>query len=87
MNEFFNDDRVQWIRQRICITHGITTDVFDEYFTESLARARSAGLARETLNDYLSDKHGSGAAVFFAVEKFIEDYEGNSCCSLISHTS
>jgi hypothetical protein len=76
MSDFWSDERVQWIRQRICITHSITTDRFDEYFTDSLARARSAGAARSSLLDYLSEKHGSGAAVFFSCQKFLEDYEG-----------
>lgn len=67
---------MQWIRQRVCITHSITTDKFDEYFTDSLERARSAGIARESLLEYLSEKHGAGAAVFFSCEKFVEDYEG-----------
>jgi hypothetical protein len=62
--------------QRVCITHSITTDKFDEYFTDSLERARSAGIARESLLEYLSEKHGAGAAVFFSCEKFVEDYEG-----------
>lgn len=78
MADFWSDDRVQWIRQRVCITHSITTDKFDEYFTDSLERARSAGIARESLLEYLSDKHGSGAAVFFSCQKFVEDYEGRS---------
>lgn len=73
---------MQWIRQRICITHSITTDKFDEFFTDSLARARSADMARTSLMDYLSEKHGSGAAVFFSCEKFEEDYEGEKICRL-----
>lgn len=67
---------MQWIRQRVCITHSITTDKFDAYFTDTLERARSAGSAREYLLDYLSDKQGPGAAVFFSCQKFLEDYEG-----------
>ena len=79
MTDFFNDERVKWIRQRVCITHSITTDRFDEYFTESLERARSAGVARESLLDYVSGSHGPGAAVFFSCVKSVEDYEGELC--------
>lgn len=70
------DDRVKWIRQKVVLALEITTDSFDNYFQESLDRARSAGVAREQLTQYLSDKYGAGSALFFAAHNWAEDVEG-----------
>ena len=55
-NNALNDPRVCWIRQRVVISLGITPESFDAYFTDSLERARSAGIAREEIITFLSDK-------------------------------
>ena len=75
-SNILNDDRVLWIRQRVVLSLDIPVDCFNEYFTDSLARARSAGAARESLRDFLSKKHGPGSAVFFSAEKWTEEKEG-----------
>ena len=38
------DDRIQWIRQKTVLALDITIECFNEYFIESLERARSAGI-------------------------------------------
>jgi len=64
------DPRVQWIRQRVVLSLDISTQSFDEYFTDSLERARSAGIAREAIITFLSEQHGAGSSLFFSVEKW-----------------
>ena len=67
-----SDPRVQWMRQRVVLSLDITTQSFDEYFTDSLERARSAGIAREKIIEFLSEKHSAGSSLFFSVEKWEE---------------
>lgn len=76
MSGILQDDRVKWIRQRVILSLEIDTEAFDEYFTESLERARSAGLAREQIEEYLSAQHGAGAALFFSSHTWEEEIEG-----------
>ena len=76
MSSILQDERFKWIRQRVVLSLEIPTAVFDEYFTDSLERARSAGIARETAADYLSKNHGTGSALFFACSKTSEEVEG-----------
>ena len=73
-----SDARVAWVRQRVALSLDIPTETFDEYFTESLERARSAGIAKEEILTWLSDKHTAGSSLFFAAtrkefEKEIEE--------------
>lgn len=75
MSQLLNDDRVKWIRQRVALSLEIPTQTFDDYFTETLERARSAGLAREQLTSYLSGTHGAGSALFFSANAWTEDIE------------
>jgi hypothetical protein len=73
------DDRVKWIRQKVVLALEISTSAFDEHFTDSLERARSAGVSRELLEQYLSDEHGAGSALFFSANSWVEDNEGRYC--------
>jgi dynein heavy chain len=62
----------------VALSLDIPTETFDEYFTESLERARSAGIAKEEILAWLSDKHTAGSSLFFAAtrkefEKEIEE--------------
>ena len=41
------------------------------------------GIARETLFNYLSDIHGSGATLFFAAEVFNEIIEGKEVVNFV----
>ena len=75
MADVLNDPRVAWIRQRVVISLEIPTESFDEYFTESLERARSAGLAKEEILAWLSDTHTAGSSLFFAATKKEVDRE------------
>jgi hypothetical protein len=74
--EFLQDDRIQWIRQKVVMALDITVESFNDYFIESLERARSAGLAREQFLDFLGDKSGAGATLFFSGNSWTEDIEG-----------
>lgn len=69
---------MRWIRQKVVLALEVSPESFDEHFTDSLERARSAGIAREQLLDYLSDKHGQGSAVFFSANSWAEDIEGET---------
>lgn len=73
---FLEDERIRWIRQRVVLALDIPSESFDEYFKDSLERARSAGAAREQLSSYLTSKHSTGSAVFFSARKWKEDVEG-----------
>lgn len=79
--DVLHDDRVQWIRQKVVLALDITVEAFNEYFTESLARARSAGAAREQLLQFLSDKSGAGTTLFFSGYSWNENIEGNATIS------
>ena len=77
-NDALGDVRVQWIRQRVMISLGIDQKCFDDYFTESLERARSAGIAKEEIMAFLSEKYTAGTSLFFTatkqeVEKVVEE--------------
>jgi len=76
-SEIINDDRFKWIRQKVVLALDVSLEAFDEYFTESLERARSAGVAREAVSQYLSNSHGSGSALFFSSDTWTEEKEGN----------
>lgn len=76
-SSILHDERVQWIRQRVVISLDMSIDAFNAYFTDSLERARSAGVARETLSTFLTKNHSSGSTMFFACEKWTEEIEGN----------
>ena len=86
-SEILNDDRFKWIRQKVVLALDITLEAFDEYFTESLERARSAGVAREIVAQYLSNNHGSGSALFFSSNTWNEEKEGNTALSHNLHIS
>jgi uncharacterized protein YdbL (DUF1318 family) len=76
MTNILKDDRVRWLRQKVVLALDITTEAFDDHFKETLDRARSAGVARETLAKYLSDGCGAGSALFFSANSWAEDIEG-----------
>lgn len=86
-DRIMQDDRAKWIRQRVVLTLDISLEAFDEYFTDSLERARSAGIARETLAEYLSSKHGMGTTLFFSSHKWTEEIEGTSIYYYFLHWS
>ena len=69
MASVLDDARVAWIRQRVVLSLDIPTESFDEYFTESLERARSAGIAKEQILSWLSESHTAGSSLFFAATK------------------
>ncbi len=71
------DPRFKWIRQKVVLALEMPTSSFDEYFTDSLERARSAGIARENMKDYFSAKCGTGSSLFFACKKTSEEIEGD----------
>lgn len=75
-SNILQDDRVKWIRQKVVMALEITAEAFDDHFTETLERARSAGVAREQIVQYLSDKSGTGTALFFSANSWAEDIEG-----------
>lgn len=75
-SNMLQDERVKWIRQRVVIALDIPVEAFDTHFTDSLERARSAGLAREALTDFLTSKHSCGSTLFFAHERWTEEIEG-----------
>jgi hypothetical protein len=76
VSNILKDERALWIRQRVCIALNAPTESFDAYFTDTLERARSAGAARETLAEFLSENRGAGTALFFAARGWTEEYEG-----------
>lgn len=76
MESFINDDRVQWLRQKTTLALDITVECFNEHFTETLERARSAGVARETIMEFLGEKCGAGSALFFSARNWTENIEG-----------
>jgi hypothetical protein len=74
--DILSDDRVQWIRQKVVLALDISIECFNEYFTETLERARAAGIAKEELMRYLSERCGTGSALFFASHSWTEQIEG-----------
>jgi hypothetical protein len=76
MSDILQDDRVKWIRQKVVLALEISTEAFDDHFKETLERARSAGIAREQLAQYLGEKCGAGSALFFSANSWAEDIEG-----------
>ena len=54
----------------------IPVESFNDHFKDTLERARSAGIARETLQDFLTKKHSSGSTIFFSSDKWVEEIEG-----------
>lgn len=74
--EILHDDRVQWIRQRVVLALDITVDSFNEFFTEKLERARSAGVAREQMKDFFGEKSGAGTTLFFSGYSWTENIDG-----------
>lgn len=70
------DDRVKWLRQRVTLSLDISTECFDDYFKDSLERARTAGIARENIDAFLSSKYGIGSTIFFASNTWEEQIEG-----------
>ena len=79
MVDVLSDERVKWIRQRVCLSLDIGTEAFDSYFTTTLERARTAEIAKETLLEYLGPKCGSGSALFFASQSWVEEVQGQWC--------
>ena len=71
-----SDDRVQWLRQRVTLSLDLPTESFDNYFKDSLERARSAGIARENVAAFLSSKFGIGSAIFFSSKTWEDQVEG-----------
>lgn len=76
METFFQDDRVQWIRQKTALALDISLECFNEYYTETLERARSAGVGREKFLEFLSDRCGPGSSLFFSSRQWTENIEG-----------
>lgn len=90
MSSLLEDERVLWIRQRVVLALDIPIETFNEHFTDSLERARSAGIARENITDYFSSKNGNGSALFFSCKKWTEEVESKFLrhiykCSNISY--
>ena len=76
MADILEDERIKWIRQRTVLALDIPTETFDEYFKETLERARSAGIARDNLKSYISDKCAAGTTLFFSCNKWTEEITG-----------
>lgn len=81
--DILSDDRLQWMRQKVVLSLDISIDCFNEHFIETLERARSAGIAREQVGDFFSEKCGSGTAIFFASHQWTEQVEGNHLLIII----
>jgi hypothetical protein len=77
MEIFLQDDRVQWLRQKTTLALDISIDCFNEYFMETLERARKAGIAREKVLEFFSDKCGAGSTLFFSARAWTESIEGS----------
>lgn len=69
------DDRVKWLRQRVVLALDVPVETFDAHFTDSLERARSAGIARDQVAQYLSKACPNGSALFFSCDKWNEEVE------------
>lgn len=76
MEAFIQDDRVQWLRQKATLALDISVECFNDYFTETLERARTAGVGREKVLEFLSDRCGAGSALFFSSRGWSENIEG-----------
>jgi hypothetical protein len=76
--DVLSDDRVQWIRQKTTLALDISLDCFNAYFIETLERARTAGIAKEKILEFLSDKCGGGSALFFSSRSWSETIQGKS---------
>lgn len=74
--DFLQDDRIQWIRQKVALALGVPTQCFNEHFTETLERATAARLAREQMLEYLSAKRSAGSTLFFSSNSWTEIIEG-----------
>lgn len=77
-SSLLQDERVKWLRSRVALALDVPTETFDDYFVDSLERARSAGIARENMEQFLSKKHGNGSTLFFSCNKWMEEIEGMS---------
>lgn len=84
-SSMLQDERIQWIRQRVVISLEIPVESFNDHFTDSLERARSAGLARVALTDFLTKKHNCGSTLFFASEKWTEEVESMYLVVFVVH--
>jgi predicted oxidoreductase (fatty acid repression mutant protein) len=73
MTQIMDDERYKWLRQRVVMALELPTQTFDDFFTDSLERAMSAGINRQNITDYLSNKHGNGSILFFACQKWTEE--------------
>ena len=73
MAQLVDDERFKWLRQRVVMALDVPTQTFDDFFTDSLERAMSAGVNRQNITDYLSSKHGNGSILFFACQKWTEE--------------
>jgi hypothetical protein len=80
--DFFADERVRWIRQRVCLSLDIPIATFDDYF----ARSNENFLrCRKDLLSYFSNDYGAGSTIFFSNNKWTQDVEsklshGFLCC-------
>jgi len=63
-----SDERVKWLRQKVCLAFECPTTVFDDYFTETMARSKAAVEAQDLIKGFLSEKYGSGNAIFFSTK-------------------
>lgn len=71
MSNILSDERVLWIRQRVCIGLDVSIETFDSHFCDTSDDSSATKLAT-----YLSDKHSAGSSIFFAARKWKEDFEG-----------
>ncbi len=72
---FLSDNRVKWLRQRALLALGLSGDEFDDFFKESLERARSAGVARMEVASFLGSGFAAGSSLFFSALRHVEDVE------------
>ncbi len=79
-----NDDKIRWFKQRISVSLEIQTEIFDQCFIETLETARTAGINREKLSYFVSDKCPVGSSLFFSIDKFNENVESNVLIYLFS---
>ena len=68
MSEVLQDDRVQWVRQKVCMALEITPEDVDNHFYNSPEDCK-------VIIEYLSAKHGSGSSLIFAANSWAEDRE------------
>ena len=76
MSGILEDDRVQWLRQRVVLSLDISPESFDDHFKESIDNFKAAEQAKTDLSSFLSSENGAGTSLFFSSQTWTEDITG-----------